>query len=225
MGLRGSFEQVSRGLGSSTYIQAGQQATAISQRSQGGSLLRVAPTLVLLAIVLADAMRVASTDLWGHIRFGQLIASEGHLIPHALFAYSFPAPGPQWIDHEWLAQVIMALCYDTGGVVALKLMKFVCTALMIILLAGANAETGAPLALQFGALMVTSFTLLPQMQLRPQLFTFDLLAALVLILARSIYRGPRHRGSWRHYLCRGPTCTPASLSASSFWLFILWSPA
>jgi hypothetical protein len=100
MGLRGSFEQVPRGLGPSTYIQGGH--TAVSQRSQGRSLLRVAPALVLLAIVLADAMRGASTDLWGHIRFGQLIASEGHLVPHALFAYSFPPPGPQWIDHEWL---------------------------------------------------------------------------------------------------------------------------
>jgi hypothetical protein len=140
-----------------------------------------------LAIVLADAMRVASTDLWGHIRFGQLIASEGHLIPHALFAYSFPPPGPQWIDHEWLAQVIIALCYDAGGVVGLKLMKLTCTTIMIILLARANAETGASLTLQFSVLIVTAFTLLPQMQLRPQLFTFVLLAALVLILARSTY--------------------------------------
>jgi len=151
------------------------------------SLLRFAPALVLLAIVLADAMRAASTDLWGHIRFGQLIASEGHLIPHALFAYSFPPPGPQWIDHEWLAQVIIALCYDAGGVVGLKLMKLTCTTIMIILLARANAETGASLTLQFSVLIVTAFTLLPQMQLRPQLFTFVLLAALVLILARSTY--------------------------------------
>ena len=159
--------------------------TGVARRS----LLRVAPALVLLAIVLADAMRSASTDLWGHIRFGQLIASEGHLIPHALFAYSFPPPGPQWIDHEWLAQVIMALCYNAGGVVGLKLMKLACTAVMIILLARASAETGASLTLQFAVLIVTAFTLLPQMQLRPQLFTFVLLAALIRILAQSTYGG------------------------------------
>ena len=161
--------------------------SALNDDAHGRSLLRSAPALVLFAIVIADAMRGASTDLWGHIRFGQLIASQGHLIPHAQFAYSFPPPGPRWIDHEWLAQVIMALCYDAGGVVGLKLMKFACTAAVIILVARAIAEADAPVAIQFAVLMMTALVLLPQMQFRPQLFTFVLLAALVLVLARDSY--------------------------------------
>ena len=41
------------------------------------SLLRYAPAFVLLAIAIADAGRVADTDLWGHIAFGRLFLTAG----------------------------------------------------------------------------------------------------------------------------------------------------
>jgi hypothetical protein len=47
---------------------------------------------------------------------------------------------------------------------------------------------------QSGVLMAVALTLLPQMQFRPQLFTFMLMAALLLILARDNYRG--HAPLW-----------------------------
>ena len=156
------------------------------------ALLRYAPALVLFAIVVADCARYAGTDLWGHIAFGQTMLKQG-CVPW-LDYYSYSAPGAPYFDHEWLAQVIMAGVYDALGVVGLKLMKLALTAATIILLAGAEGETGASLGVQSGVLMAVALALLPLMQFRPQLFTFVLMAALLLILARDNYRG--HAPLW-----------------------------
>lgn len=163
---------------------------AISDGARSGvaagmrSLLRFAPALVLFVIVLADSAQYADTDLWGHIRFGQLILTRRHLLRHAPFAYSFAAPGPVWIDHEWLAQVLMALCYEVGGIAGLKLWKFASAGATIVLLALAEAETGASTGVQFVVLAAAAGALVPQMQFRPQLFDYVALAAIVAMLTR-----------------------------------------
>jgi hypothetical protein len=156
------------------------------------TLVRYAPALVLFAIFVADCARYADTDLWGHIAFGETILKQGR-VPWLDF-YSYSAPGMPYFDHEWLAQVIIAGVYDALGVVGLKLMKLAITAATILLLAGAEGETGASPGVQSGVLMAVALALLPQMQFRPQLFTFMLMAALLLILARDNYRG--HAPVW-----------------------------
>ena len=162
--------------------------------ARGRSLLRYAPALVLFVIVLADSAQYADNDLWGHLRFGQLILSQRHLIRHPPFAYSFAPPGPSWIDHEWLAQVVMALCYKAAGVTGLKLWKFACAAATVVLLAIAEAETGASIGVQFVVLGAAAGALVPQMQFRPQLFDYVALAAIVAMLARE--SGGRRAPLW-----------------------------
>jgi hypothetical protein len=163
-----------------------------SGRPVSPTLVRYAPALVLFAIVVADCARYAGTDLWGHIAFGETMLKQGR-VPW-LDYYSYSAPGTPYFDHEWLAQVIMAAVYDALGVVGLKLMKLAITAATILLLAGAEGETGASPGVQSGVLMAVALALLPLMQFRPQLFTFMLMAALLLILARDNYRG--HAPVW-----------------------------
>jgi hypothetical protein len=156
------------------------------------TLVHYAPALVLFAIVVADCARYAGTDLWGHILLGETMLKQGR-VPW-LDYYSYSAPGVPYFDHEWLAQVIMGGVYDALGVVGLKLMKLAITATTILLLASAEGETGASPGVQFGVLMAVALALCPQMQFRPQLFTFMLMAALLLILARDNYRG--HATVW-----------------------------
>jgi len=150
------------------------------------SLLRYAPALVLLAAVAADSTQYADTDLWGHVRFGQAMLSTGHLIRADTFSYS--ALGHPWIDHEWLAEVVMALFYNAMGVAGLKLMKFLCAGATVTLLAAGLAETGASIAAQFVVLAAAAVALVQQMQFRPQLFDYVFLAALIAMLARESYR-------------------------------------
>jgi hypothetical protein len=150
------------------------------------SLLRYSPAFLAFIIVAADAGRWADPDLWGHLVFGRLILAHGHLPPRDIYSYS--AAGLPWHDHEWLSEVVLALCWNGLGVIGLKLMKLAATAATITLLAMGAAETGAPIPLQMVVLTTGAVALAPMMQFRPQLFDFVALSALLLLLARDSYR-------------------------------------
>jgi len=161
-------------------------AAVDAPRSARNSLLRHSPAVVLLAILVADSNRHTDPDLWGHIRFGQAFIASRHLIQHDPYSYS--APGAPWHDYEWLAEVVMAFVYNAAAVTGLKLWKFVCTALAVIFVADSEAETGASLSTQLLVLVIAALALVLQMQLRPQMFTFVMLGALLSLLARHTYR-------------------------------------
>jgi hypothetical protein len=46
--------------------------------------------------------------------------------------YSYSAPEHLWLNHEWLAEVLMAALYNAFGTVGVNLMKFACTAATIV---------------------------------------------------------------------------------------------
>ncbi len=150
------------------------------------SLLRYSPALVLFAIAVADWSRFADPDLWGHVRFGQDVLRQGHLVWRDPYSYS--AVGHLWLNHEWLSELIMGALYNSFGVFGLKLMKFACAALTIIFMAAAESETGASPLLQSAILLASAVTVATQMQFRPQVFPFAMLSALIYLLARDVYR-------------------------------------
>lgn len=150
------------------------------------SLLRYSPAFVLLAILVADSNRHTDPDLWGHIRFGQEFIAHHHLVETDPYSYSaLKAP---WHDYEWLAEVVMAWVYNLGGVLGLKLWKLTCTALIVGFITDTLAVTGASLSIQFPILLICAIGLVPQMQFRPQMFTFVILSVLIDLLARDTYK-------------------------------------
>jgi hypothetical protein len=155
--------------------------------SRRHSLIRYSPALVLVAVMIFDSSRIADGDLWAHLRFGQEILRAGHLPLRDPYAYS--APGRLWISHEWLSEAIIAFCYTHAGVIGLKLMKLSCSAAVVICLALAMEETGAPTIVQFAILIIMGVRLAPAMQFRPQIFTYALLAATIALLSRDCFRG------------------------------------
>ncbi len=157
-----------------------------SRRVRKLSLPRYSPAFLAFIIVVADAGRWADPDLWGHLVFGRFILMHGRLPPRDIYSYS--ATGLPWRDHEWLSEVVLALCWGALGVVGLKLMKLAATAATITLLAMGAAETGAPIPLQMVVLTTGAVAIAPMMQFRPQLFDFVALSALLLLLARDSYR-------------------------------------
>jgi hypothetical protein len=159
-------------------------------QTESRSLLRYSPALVLVAIAAADAGRFADPDLWGHIHFGQDVLNTLHLTRHDPYSYS--AARHVWNDHEWLTEVVLAFSYGALGVAGLKLMKFFCTAATIILLARGESETGAPETMQFCVLIASAIALGPELQFRPQLFTFIFLSATLWMLARDNYGSRAH---------------------------------
>ena len=150
------------------------------------SLLRHSPAFVLLMIVIADSGQLADPDLWNNLRAGQIILSTRHLTLYDQFSYT--AFGYLWRNHEWLSQVALAAVYNGFGVFGLKLVKLLCAAATISLIALGLAETAAPARVQRAVLALTAVALLPQIQFRPQLATFVLLSVILVLLARDTYR-------------------------------------
>ncbi|MGH7813674.1 MAG: hypothetical protein ACREQI_06685 [Candidatus Binataceae bacterium] len=150
------------------------------------SLFRYSPGLVLISIAIADGIRIADPDLWGHVRFGQDILRAHRLILYDTFTYS--VPGHFWTDHEWLSQVLLAASFNWLGVTGLVLLKLACTAALAVFMVLAVSETEAPPVYQFGVFLFCAVVVKPQIQFRPQMFTFALFAAVIWLLTRDAYR-------------------------------------
>lgn len=161
--------------------------TAAPSRLNRVSLFHYSPALIFLAIVVADITRLADPDLWGHVRFGQDVLAQRHLIFYDHYSYS--APGHLWLNHEWLSEVLMAAIYNSFGTVGLNLMKFACSAATILFLAVAMEDSESPARVQFAILIAASAPLAMHLQFRPQIFTFALMSSILAILSRYNYRG------------------------------------
>ena len=186
--MGGSLEQAPRSAGLSSPRRAAIDAPPeAGSQPPGRSLLRSAPGVVLFAIVIADAMRAADTDLWGHIHFGNIVLTRHQFFFHAPSSYACP-PGPRdWIMVDWLGEVLMALVYNVAGVVGLKLAKFACVAAVMVLLSLGMAETGAALIVQGLTLLAAAFAIIAHMQFRTFLADDVCLAALMAMFARESY--------------------------------------
>src|SRR5512133_2491 len=87
----------------------------------------------ILAICLAAlAHTSADPDLWGHVRFGHDIVAARAVT--RVDPYSFTSDRA-WINHEWVAEVLMFAAYDVLGTAGLVGMKLALVA-GVLLLAG-----------------------------------------------------------------------------------------
>ncbi|HYB92054.1 MAG TPA: hypothetical protein VEC38_13545 [Candidatus Binataceae bacterium] len=149
------------------------------------SLLRYSPAMVAVLAVAASSNNIADIDLWGHLRFGADALARGHLFMRDPYAYSIP--GLPWVSHEWLSEIVLAWMYAKLGVVGLKLVRFACAAAMVIFLAGAVGETSAAIGIQLAALGLAVIALMPEMEFRPQAFSYAMLSAVMWLIARDNY--------------------------------------
>ncbi|HUO04992.1 MAG TPA: hypothetical protein VMU16_07315 [Candidatus Binataceae bacterium] len=152
-----------------------------------GSLLTYSPAMILLLTAILSAVNYTNSDMWGHLRFGADIIARGGVMRNDPYAYSIAAQ--PWVSHEWLSEVIMAKAYSTWGAFGLKMIKLACAASTVIFLAAAVGETGAPLPIQGVVMMAVVVGLTPQMEFRPQDFSYALLSFVAALLARDNYRG------------------------------------
>jgi hypothetical protein len=151
------------------------------------SLLSSARWTVILSIALATADNFAEPDLWIHMLTGQTILRTGH-IPR-IDTYSYAAVNMPWHNHEWLSQVALAFCYAHLGVFGLKLLKLLCSSILIGALAIGISATGAAARVQRLTLILSAVAISTQMQFRPQLFTFMMISVVMASIAVEVYRG------------------------------------
>jgi hypothetical protein len=136
--------------------------------------------VLFLALVLWLASRLkADPDLWGHVRFG--LDTLAGRAPGARDTYSFTSDRP-WINHEWLAEVVVAASYRLGAPGLILLAAAVMAGTVALVGAAVRrGGLGGPAGVVLVALAVYGAS--PQLAtVRPQLFSVLLCAALLWVL-------------------------------------------
>lgn len=145
---------------------------------------------VLMTLIFLAAGRTAlDTDLWWHLRAGEETLARG--FPLMVDRFSFTAQGTPWINHSWLAQVILFGVFKglgffgLGGVVAL--ISTLCIAVMYFQM------SGSAIFRAFIAILGT-VTASVVMSPRPQIFSLLLVAVTQFILYQYKWKKVNHLG-------------------------------
>jgi hypothetical protein len=146
---------------------------------------RVFFLLVALGLFALASREVSDPDLWWHLRTGQLVAQN-----HQVFRadqYSFTRAGAPWVNHEWLADLLMFEIYQAANWGGLIVFFGAVTAAAFLL----TMLRGDGLPYVAGALTVWgAIASVPVMGVRPQMLSL-LLCVLLLFLLEASQEHPR----------------------------------
>lgn len=112
----------------------------------------------------------ADTDLWGHIKFGKDMWISRGLHYHDL--YSYTAYGREWINHEWLSELLMYLVYHAFGSPGLLIGKLMVGFAIILLLSRITSHRTHTPFVYCLVFVLCAFVMSPGFMVRPQLFTY-----------------------------------------------------
>jgi len=112
----------------------------------------------------------ADTDLWGHIKFGKDLWDA--MAFQRVDIYSYTAFGSEWINHEWLSELIMSLVYRIFGSPGLLIGKLLVGFSIVYLLSRISFHRACH-PLVYGMVFVLSvFVMSPGFMIRPQILTY-----------------------------------------------------
>ncbi len=128
----------------------------------------------ILLLVYISLFKVGNTDFWWHIKAGQVLRDMGWITTD-VFAYT--REGLAYLaSHEWLAQIVLSLAWDAGGVLGittLRILSILLTFGLPIVLHRKNMWINGALAVLAAAGARPAFTD------RPQLFSFLMFSIIV----------------------------------------------
>src|SRR3989344_4520723 len=132
----------------------------------------------LAAIFLILVPYVGDNDFWLHLRIGEIIIEENHF-PRT-DPLSFTGSGEEFINHEWLPQIIFYLLLDVGGFLSVTVFAAVVGVILFGLLLY-RKQLSWPLMV---FLCVVAYSFKPFIVPRPQIFAYLLLLGLMLVIER-----------------------------------------
>jgi tetratricopeptide (TPR) repeat protein len=158
-----------------------------TSQSRGGYWGQVCLAGIIALAFLISLHTLTDTDIFWHLKTGQIIFETHHVPSRDLF--SFTRAGEEWIDSQWLFQVIIYGLYKTTGYSGMILFGAILTSLTwtIILLPVFRSRK------YFGAALLALVALLAssnRIKVRPEAFTF-LYLSLELYLLESFRRGKK----------------------------------
>lgn len=153
-------------------------------RTQALNILRPAllgATALLLGLA-ACSSNVADPDLWGHIQYGREVIQSGQLPRTATWTYV--AEGAPWVNHEIIAELLLAFSFDQFGTPGLIAMKLLFGTLMFGAIIFAARRSGANWFVTCVVTAIVGANIQFHWHYRPQVLTYFSLAVLLLIWQR-----------------------------------------
>jgi len=124
-----------------------------------------------------------NNDLGFHLRIGET-TWQTRAVP-SLDHYSFTAEGAPYLDQEWLSQLILYGAEQLAGVPGLVLFRGLVLLLAFVLLAIASKASARGTAVA-AVLTICAIVAYPRVQLRPHMFSWVLIPALLIIQQKSL---------------------------------------
>ena len=144
------------------------------------TLNRLLTAIVFISIFTMAVRAPVDTDTWWHLQSGRWIVAERSIPTTDPFSHTLY--GQTWIDHSWLAQIVLFLTYDRLGYVGLALLVAALAALVFIFVWLQCQSTDR--WLRAFVLIIAAATSSVIWAARPQMFSLALTAAFALVLAR-----------------------------------------
>src|SRR5687768_8764914 len=131
---------------------------------------------VMLASAVALSLNVADPDLWGHVQYGRDALRHG--LP-ATTTYSYVAEGYPWINHEILAEYVLAIVADWFGGSGLLIVKCLLGVAIIGTIYWRSHRFGSGLMASCSLALLIAITLGNHWVLRPQIGSYVSFALLL----------------------------------------------
>ncbi len=150
---------------------------------------RTAATVVWLTVLLLIGLLImgrskADPDLWGHVQYGKDVLRDGRL--HATTTWSYAVTDHRWINHENLAELIMAGADVVGGQTGLLLLRSVLTLLVLGIPLWHAWRQGAGLMSAAVLTVLLACGISFHWLIRPHMFSYVGTAVLLALLSRTV---------------------------------------
>jgi hypothetical protein len=151
--------------------------------------------LVFGIAIMGFARTTADPDLWGHLRFGLDLLETGRVIRPD--PYSYLTAGVTWVNHEWLAEALMAIAWRVAGAfgspaTGLVLLKLATVVAVVAVMYSHLLWRGLSAIAAGTVVLVYLPILLPWLgAVRPQMFTYVCFALTLAVIARAEEGRPR----------------------------------
>lgn len=146
------------------------------------------PLSALVVVALFAIRRLDDFDTWWHLAAGRWIVRNGS-IPQT-DVLSFTVPGNEWINLQWLYDVLLYAFWSVGGDSGLVLVSTACFVATFALLARHLGQQAGAVTTTLLLLWVAA-TVNERFLIRPEMASFPLLAAVQLVLFQGRRRPER----------------------------------
>lgn len=145
-----------------------------------GSRNKLLPIAVAAAVFLSAFFKIADLDFWWHLKTGQILWQQKAFQYKEI--YSFTAYGREYIDHEWLFQVIAYFFFSIGGPAGIILMKCGVLMLTYLLITGSLLQKGWSPGATFAVILLSVCGARVRFIERPEVFSVLYLVLIYLAL-------------------------------------------